>query len=289
MTTRQVRANVLFDAPGPKTRRRYRIYSVVAGLVLLGLVALVVWRLYDSGQFDSRKWEVFQYSTVQEQLWKGLLGTLKAFALAAVFSLTLGTLLAVGQLSDHRVIRWPATAFVQFFRAMPLLVLVFFLYIAPPLLGWWQWSNIWPLVVGLSVYNGTVQAETIRAGILSVPRGQSEAAYAVGMRKGQVMSLVLVPQAVRAMLPSIIGQLVVTLKDTSLGYLITYDEFLRAGKRLGEAQQFDFPFIPVVIVLGIVYIGICMALSGVATWLERRWGTGVRLPRRTRAQLPTVQ
>ncbi|WP_436778042.1 amino acid ABC transporter permease [Yinghuangia sp. YIM S09857] len=274
-------ATVLFDAPGPKARRRNLIVGVVGVGLLVGGLAWVVYRFDQTGQFNSRKWELFQYTRVQNMILDGLWASLKAFLIAVVASLVLGALLAAGRLSEHRVVRWAATAFVTFFRAMPLLILIFFLYVTPAYLDSWPGfldfideDPIWPLVIGLTLYNGTVQAETMRAGILALPKGQSEAAYAIGMRKTQVMASILVPQGIRAMLPSIISQMVVTLKDTSLGFMITYPELLHVSKLLGGQQDYEFPFIPVAIVVGGVYIVICMLLSSLAVFLERRLSRG---------------
>ncbi len=192
--------------------------------------------------------------------------TLKAFAYAAVLSLVLGAVLAVGgRLSDHRPVRWVATILVEFFRAMPVLVMIFFIFVALKV------QPLPALVAGLTLYNGSVLAEVFRTGITSVERGQHEAAFALGMRKTQVTTFVLAPQAVRAMLPTIISQLVVALKDTSLGYLITYEEFLHAGKLIASNLDYDLPFIPpVVMVISPIYIGMCMLLSWFATWVARR-------------------
>ncbi|MEU8138596.1 amino acid ABC transporter permease [Streptodolium elevatio] len=274
-------ATVLFDAPGPKARRRNLIVGVVGVGLLIGALAWILYRFDQTGQFSRRKWEVFEYTRVQNMIVDGLWATLKAFALAVVGSLILGALLAAGRLSEHRAVRWASTAFVTFFRAMPLLILIFFLYLAPANLDHWpgflEFINddpLWPLVIGLTIYNGTVQAETMRAGILALPKGQSEAAYAIGMRKTQVMASILVPQGIRAMLPSIISQMVVTLKDTSLGFMITYPELLYVAKLLGSNQDFEFPFIPVAIVIGSVYIVICMLLSFLAVWVERKLSRG---------------
>ncbi|RKE21485.1 amino acid ABC transporter permease [Streptomyces sp. TLI_171] len=262
MSTRT--ASVLFDVPGPRARLRYRLFGAVG---LVGIAALFWWivsTLADEGQFDAELWNPFQYTVVQQRLLDGVLATLKAFGLAAVGSLLLGTLLAVGRLSDHRAVRLPCTWIVQFFRAMPLVIMIFALWQAV-----FTAEPLWALVTGLTLYNGAVQAEIIRSGINSVPRGQAEAAYALGMRKTQVMTLVLIPQAVRAMLPTIIGQLVVTLKDTSLGYIITYPELLFQGKWV--AQNGDgYPYIPVVLVITPIYIALCLALTALAHWLESR-------------------
>ncbi|MEV7425298.1 MULTISPECIES: amino acid ABC transporter permease [unclassified Streptomyces] len=263
-TTVTTGPTALYDIPGPRTRRRHRLYGVAATAAIAALVGWLLYLLFDTDQFTATKWSPFEYRGIQDLLLRGLGNTLKAFALAAVLSLALGALLASGRLSEHRPLRWTATVLVEFFRAMPVLVMIFFIFVALKV------QALPALVAGLTLYNGSVLAEVLRTGVNSVERGQREAAYALGMRKTQVMSYVLVPQAVRAMLPTIISQLVVALKDTSLGYLITYEEFLHAGKLIASNLDYDLPFIPVVMVISPIYIGMCMLLSWFAHWLARR-------------------
>ncbi|MFJ4785261.1 amino acid ABC transporter permease [Streptomyces sp. NPDC088794] len=257
-------ASALYDIPGPRTRQRHLAYGVLSTVVILGLLGWILYLLFDTGQFTYTKWMPFEYKGIQELLLRGLGNTLKAFAIAGALSLVLGGLLAAGRLSDHRPVRWLATVLVEFFRAMPVLVMIFFVFVALKV------QPLPALVAGLTLYNGSVLAEVFRSGIGSVERGQREAAFALGMRKSQVMAHVLVPQAVRAMLPAIISQLVVALKDTSLGYLITYEEFLHAGKLIASNLDYDLPFIPVVLVISPIYIGMCMLLSWFAGWVSRR-------------------
>ncbi|WP_406090489.1 amino acid ABC transporter permease [Streptomyces sp. NBC_01013] len=257
-------ATALYDIPGPLTRKRHLMYGIVSTILILALVGWVIYLLFDTDQFTSAKWTPFEYKGIQELLLRGLGNTLKAFAYAAVLSLALGAVLAVGRLSDHRPVRWVATILVEFFRAMPVLVMIFFIFVALKV------QPLPALVAGLTLYNGSVLAEVFRTGINSVERGQGEAAFALGMRKTQVTTFVLAPQAVRAMLPTIISQLVVALKDTSLGYLITYEEFLHAGKLIASNLDYDLPFIPVVMVISPIYIGMCMLLSWFATWVAKR-------------------
>ncbi|MFF3276532.1 amino acid ABC transporter permease [Streptomyces chrestomyceticus] len=254
----------LYDVPGPRTKRRHLLYGVVATVVILAVLAWAVYLLIDTGQFSARKWTPFAYVGIQKLLLEGLGNTLKAFACAAVLSLALGAVLAAGRLSDHAPVRWVSTLLVEFFRAMPVLVMIFFVYVAL------KAEPLYALIAGLTLYNGSVLAEVFRAGVHSVDRGQREAAYALGMRKTQVMTYVLVPQAVRAMLPTIISQLVVALKDTSLGFLITYEEFLHAGKLIASNLDYDLPFIPVVLIISPIYIGMCMLLSWCAYRVAKR-------------------
>ncbi|MGP8297816.1 amino acid ABC transporter permease [Streptomyces inhibens] len=261
----------LYDIPGPRTRQRHRLYGLGSTVAILALAAWIIYLLFDTGQFTAAKWTPFTYKGIQELLLTGLGNTLRAFGFAAVLSLALGGALAVGRLSEHRPVRWVSTLIVEFFRAMPVLVMIFFIYVAL------QVAPLPALVAGLTLYNGSVLAEVFRSGINSVDPGQREAAYALGMNKTQVMTHVLAPQAIRAMLPAIISQLVVTLKDTSLGYLITYEEFLHAGKLIASNLDYDLPFIPVVMIISPIYIGMCMLLSWLATWVSRRQKRNIKI------------
>jgi glutamate transport system permease protein len=266
---------VLFDVPGPRSRARHRLAAVAGGVVVVAVLAFVLLRFADSGLFTAEQWDWITYERIQLTLLQGLLATLRAFAVGAVLALVFGALFATARLSDHAWIRNPAVAIVEFFRAVPLLILMFLLYFGMGI------SAFWAVVLGLMLYNGSVLAEIFRAGILSVPRGQSEAAYGLGMRKTQVMTAVLLPQALTAMLPTVISQLVVLLKDTALGFIIQYEELLFVGRQLGSQLQLDAPIIPVAIVIAIIYIAMCMLLSLLATraerWSRRRGRTSAQV------------
>ncbi len=260
---------VLYDVPGPRARVRNRILNVAVVLALLAVIAWVALRLNDSGQFQSRRWAQFQYTAIQNQLIDGLLNTLKAAGLAAVLAFLFGAVFAAARISDHWWFRAPATLVVELFRAIPLLILMFFFYY-----GNLQFhlgiGPFWAVVFGLTLYNGSVLAEIFRAGIAAVPKGQREAAYAMGLRKNQVVRLILLPQAVTSMLPAIVSQLVVLLKDTALGFIITYGELLYVAKQMGGRLEFGFPYIPTYIVTAVIYIGLCSLLSIFARRLEAR-------------------
>lgn len=262
-------SSVLFDVPGPKARLRYRALSVIGIAAVAGLIAFVVYRFYDSGQFAASKWEWLQYEAIQLELLKGLGNTLRGFAVGAVLALAFGALFAAARLSDHAFFRGPAMVVVELFRAIPLLILMFIFYYGLPTVGI-KMSPFMAVVLSLMLYNGSVIAEIFRAGINALPKGQSEAAYALGMRKTQVMVLILLPQALRAMLPTIISQLVVLLKDTALGFIITFQELLHYAKYLGSQFQFGFPQVPVAIVVGAMYVTLCLLLTALANYLQRR-------------------
>jgi glutamate transport system permease protein len=265
-----VAANVLFDAPGPRARRRNDILALLTMMAIVGVAYFVYAKFDEKGQWAGQLWRHFlQARTWTEFIIPGLAATLKAAALAAVFALILGVTLGLARLSEHRWLRLPAGAVVEVFRAIPLLLLIFFIaYLSPALFGGGDYALV-ALLGGLTMYNGSVLAEVVRAGVLAVPKGQSEAAYAIGLRKSGVMWLVLLPQAVTVMMPAIVGQLVVLLKDTALGYIIGYQDLLSYGFQILPANYFGTR-VSSAIVVAAIYIALSMMLSAVATWLEQR-------------------
>jgi glutamate transport system permease protein len=277
-------APVLFDAPGPRARARIRIGTVLGAVVVLAVVVFVLVRLAGHGQLEGQRWAVLfdARSGVPQALGEALLRTLSVAAVGMVFATVLGLLLAVGRLSDHAWVRGVVGTLIEFFRAIPLLVVIFALYFVLPSFGI-RLSAYAALTAGLVLYNMAVLAEIFRAGVLSVDRGQREAAFALGMRKSQVMTLVLLPQAVRRMLPVLIAQLVVLLKDSSLGFIIGYFELLRQARSLVEfftprfGNEYTFQLY---VAAAVLYIVVNLALSALTRYVERRIG---RTPRATAA------
>ncbi|AYJ49520.1 amino acid ABC transporter permease [Rhodococcus sp. P1Y] len=261
---------VLYDVPGPKAKARYRILSGVVLLVSLGIAFLIYLALDSKGQLTAAKWEPFvTSSTWTTYLLPGIQGTLVAAALSIVFALILGAVLGIGRLSDHNWVRIVSGVFVELFRAVPVLILMIFLYAvyAEYEVFKVRYLALAAVVTGLTLYNGSVIAEIVRAGVNSLPKGQTEAASALGMRKGQVMRIVLLPQAVTAMLPAIISQMVVALKDSALGYLIGYVEVVRAGQQVGA---FYGNYLPSLIIVALIMIVINSLLTKLATVVEGR-------------------
>ncbi len=261
-------ASVLFDAPGPKTVARHRIYSVVSVVALLALVAFAVWKLYDAGQLEYELWEPFVTPAYLEFiLVEGLLETLKMAFFSVIFAVVFGLVFGVAKLSERGWVRWPAWLVVEFFRAVPVLLLMVFTFFLLAI-GGGPLTSFWCVVIALTLYNGSVLAEVFRAGINAVPQGQSEAAYAIGMRKSQVMTSVLLPQAVKIMLPAIISQMVVALKDTSLGYAVVAPGLTYIGNQV----MLEFSnHVPTVIVIAAIYIVLNLILTWVATFVQKRF------------------
>jgi glutamate transport system permease protein len=259
-------STVLFDTPGPRMRARHRLYSVVAGVALLIVVGFVIWRLAQNGEFAYDKWEPFFTPTyIQALLVDGLLKTLQMAFTAIIFAVVFGLVFGMGKLSDHAWVRWPSFLVVEFFRAVPVLLLMIFIFFSYGIGE--GFGSYWSVVIALTLYNGAVLAEVFRAGINAVPSGQGEAAYALGMRKTQVMTSILLPQGVKIMLPAIISQCVVALKDTSLGYYILAPGLTAVGKQIyGEFQN----QVQTAIVVASLYIACNLVLTWIATKVQKR-------------------
>ena len=277
-------SSVLFDAPGPRAQVRNRIISGVTLAVIAALAWTVIARLAEKGQLTAAKWRPFTTG----DLWKtyvlpGILGTLTAAALSIVLALILGFLLGVGRLSPNKAVRWPCAVFVEIFRAIPVLIMMIFAYFLFALYGVFPSRQLAlaGVVTGLTLYNGAVIAEIVRSGVASLPRGQSEAAEALGMSWGQTMRAVLLPQAIASMLPVLISQLVVVLKDTAIGYQITFLEMVRQGTVIGSTYS---NFVPALIVIAVLMIAVNFALSAAATRVERRLRRSKRVPDTPEAQ-----
>ncbi|MFI5982736.1 amino acid ABC transporter permease [Streptomyces sp. NPDC051555] len=264
--------SVLYDTPGPKAKARNWLYSAIF-LVVIGLALWwILSTMADKNQLDADKWTPF---VTDGQIWTtwlipGVLETLKAGLIAMVIALPLGALLGIGRLSDHAWVRIPVGAFVEFFRAIPVLMLMLFgsaLYVRFSDVS----SELRPLyavVTGLVLYNAAVIAEIVRAGVLSLPSGQSDAAKAIGMRKGQTMLYVLVPQAVTVMLPALVSQLVVILKDTALGgTLLALPELLSMARQISANYSNTIASLAVI---GLLFVAINFALTTAASALEAR-------------------
>lgn len=269
MTTRQ---SVLFDAPGPRARRRIVITNIVGILVFLGAALFVLKGLYDQGQLAPELWTPFLTQEVWEfTIIPGLLNTFRAAAAAIVTSVVFGLLFGVGRLSHNKSIAWLSGIVVEFFRAVPVLLMMIFFWL---LLG--QLKILEPadipfvaVVLALTFYNGSVIAELVRSGVHGLPKGQREAAMAIGMTRGQSMRSIELPQALVAMLPSLVSQFVVILKDSALGSIITYSELLRSMQIYGSSG----PILQALAVAAVLFIIINFTLSGVANWLARFLGS----------------
>ncbi len=261
-------SSVLFDIPGPKAKARHRIIAIVTAVLTLAALGWMLMRFKEKGNLDADKWTPFLTADIWvNYLIPGLLNTIKAALLSMVLAGLFGLVFGLGRLSDKKAIRAVSTVIVEFFRSVPVLVMMvasFGLYSVNKVFV----PEINPLaavVTGLTLYNGAVVAELLRSGVGGLPKGQSEAGLAIGLTRSQTLRSILLPQAITAMLPALVSQLVVILKDTALGAIITFPETLNTFKQIGSYKSNP---VPALIVIALIFIVINYALTSLASKVE---------------------
>jgi len=269
-------SSVLYDAPGPKARARSRVISVVGVIIIIAGMTWLILALgapkpsangaIQPGMWDPTRWDALLDVEVWRTLGRGALATLTMAGVAAFFALILGVVFSFLRAADHAAIRVPTTIVLEFVRGMPVLLMMLFILLV------FSTGSFWAGVAALSVYNGAIIGEALRAGINSLPRGQREAGLAIGLTPIATRFRIEFPQAFRQMLPIIIAQLVVLLKDTSLAFVVGYEELLRSGlytmtNFFGQRYQFSFFLIVLVI-----YLAMNLSLSWLARVIARRSG-----------------
>jgi glutamate transport system permease protein len=257
--------DVLFSDPNPKAQATTRALSVAFALLLLGLAAGIVLRFHAAGQFDLRLWEYFAWPTTWAFLAQGLLGTLASAVTAAVIALTLGLVLVLGRLSRLRLTRWPATAVIEFLRGVPTLLLIYVCFLVLPSIGI-KLGTYWMLTLPVGLSAAAVVAEVYRAGVLAVPRGQTDAARSLGMTEAQVFFRIVFPQALRYIVPALVAQLVIVVKDTTFGYVVTYGELMQNAKVLVANYH---ALVPVYLVTAVLYCLVNYSISRASQRLGR--------------------
>lgn len=270
----RVEAPRLFDPPGRLARRRIRAMSVFTVAVLALAAAGVVYRFQASGQLSAAAWSPFGRGSILRYLLAGAERTAYAALAGGVLALPLGLAGALGRVSRRRWLRRSSIVLVEVLRAIPLLLIIYVVLLLLPRYGV-RLSPYWMLVVPLALTNGAALAEIIRAGMLSVPSGQREAALSLGLSERQTLGRVVLPQGVRHVLPALVSQLIYLLKGTTLGYIVSYDDLLNHGQTLAEYTR---DLVQTYLVVALIYLLINLALSRMAHALEGRRRTSAPPP-----------
>ena len=257
--------DILFGDLSSKAQAITRAVSVTVAATVLVLVAGIVYRFHAAGQLDVRLWGLFAWKTTWAFLAKGLLGTLASAAAAAVIALVLGMVLLVGRRSHQRIMRWPAIAVIEFLRGVPTLLLIYVCFLVLPAAGI-KLSAYWMLTLPVGLSTAAVVAEMYRAGVLAVPRGQTDAARALGLSDTRVFAHVVFPQALRFIVPALVAQLVIVVKDTTFGYVVTYGELMQNAKVLIANYR---SLVPVYLVVAVLYCAVNYAISSASRRLGR--------------------
>lgn len=258
---------MLFEEPGPRAKRRHRVLEVVSWVVVAGVAYGVAWTLNKNGAFDAAAWKPFSQWGVWRQLGLGLLNNLRAAVVGMLLSMLFGCLLGWGLLSKRKLVRNPCRAFADLFNGIPILLLLFFTSLVLPSWGL-PLSDFWFLVIALSLYSTAVVGDLVRAGVMALPRGESEAAAALGFSESQSMWLILLPQALRVMSPALLSQMVIVFKGTTLAFVLGgYFDLLRSATVLGA--YYSRSLLQAQVIAAIAFMLVNIGLSQIASAIER--------------------
>ena len=264
-------AALLFDEPGPRGRIMIAVGSVFAVLGIAALLGAVLYRLDLAGQLDYPEWRYFLGRSVVSQLLDAAGNTLSLGAVAAVLTFPLGIVLGWLRMLDNRPVRWLVGLWIDAMRAVPMLLLVyFFLLVVPRFVGV---SDFWKLALPIVMCTSATTAEVFRSGVRALDRGQTEASLALGMSRSLTMRLILAPQALRLMLPTLITQMVTIIKGTTLAYALYYADLLYGGAQIiGQAKK-DVHlsvFFQGYVIIAVLYIIVNWSLGVLARYIESR-------------------
>ncbi|GAB3271904.1 amino acid ABC transporter permease [Sinomonas notoginsengisoli] len=256
----------IFDAAGPRGRRIIRMVTALSILAIAAVIILVVLRFGQAGQLAAERWAEFTQWPYIQFLLAGLGNTALAAAMSALFAIPTALLMALARTSRRAWLRIPAVAYIEFFRSVPLLLVVYIFVSGLPTYGI-NPDIFWKLVIPIVLCSSAVMAEIFRAGIVALPAGQVEAALSIGLQHSQATRFVVLPQAVRIVVPSMVAQLVVLLKDTTLGYAVSYPELMKTSNNL---TAYTGHLIQTFLVIAVVYVVTNILISHFARYLQGR-------------------
>lgn len=257
--------SVLYEPPGPRTRHIMRIATVLSIAVVVLLGAVVVYRFYITGQLQPRLWNFFLLPSTWRFLGQGFLGTLSIAVCAGALSLALGLVLMLCRISHNVVLTWVARILIDFFRGVPSLLLIYFCFLVIPRYGI-KLASFWMITLPVACAAAAVLAEVFRAGVHAVGKGQKEAARALGFSRWQVLKFVVLPQAIRYVIPALISQLVVVVKDTTVAYVVSYPDLMQNARVL--ITNYD-ALVSVYFVIAAIYILVNWGLNSVSVRYAR--------------------
>lgn len=263
--------DALYEEPGPKLRRKIRLWTVVSAVGVAWLIYLIVQAFYAHGQLNPKYWSFFTRLTTWSYLGQGFIGTVKVSLTAGAISLALGLVLMLLRISANKVLSGIARVVIEFFRGVPSLLLIYFFFLVIPQYGI-KMSSFWMITLPVALAASGVLAEVFRAGMNAVPTGQREAALSLGMRPFKVTCKIVLPQAVRFVIPSLISQLVVVVKDTTVAYVVSYPDLLQNGRVLITNYN---ALVSTYFVVAIIYIVVNYLLNRAAIAVSRRTGAKI--------------
>lgn len=258
--------DALYEAPGPKTKKRIVIFTAVSLVALAALIFLIIRQFYITGQLNAKYWSLFTRFTTWKFLAEGLVGTLQVALVSSVVAFVIAFLLMVGRINRNKIVSWISTALIELSRGIPTLLFIYFFFLVAPQLGL-KLPTFWKISLPVALSAAGVVAEVLRSGVNAVPKGQTEAAVALGMRNVTVFTKIVFPQAFRYVIPSLISELVIVLKDTTFAYVVSYADLMQNARVL--ISNYD-ALLSVYLVVALIYILINYLLNQASVAVAKR-------------------
>ena len=258
--------DILYEAPGPKTRKRIAIATVASLVALAVLLVVIIRQFYITGQLDAKYWSIFTRYTTWRFLGRGLAGTIEVALMSSVVTFAGGLVLMLGRISRSRVLRGISTVLIEITRGIPTLLFIYFFFLLAPQFGL-KLPAFWKITLPVSISAAGVVAEVLRSGVNAVPKGQTEAAVSLGMRSGSVFFKIVFPQGFRYVIPALIAEIVIVLKDTTFAYVVNYADLMQNAKVL--ISNYD-ALLSVYLVAAVIYILINFLLNKLSVAIAKR-------------------
>ena len=263
--------DALYEQPGPRTRRRMIVGTAISAVLVAIGIALIVRQFYITGQLAPRYWTFLAQPTTWRYLLQGFRGTVSVALVAGALALALGLVLMLGRTSGVKPLSAACRAVTDFFRGVPSLLLIYFFFLVVPQYGI-KLSAFWMITLPVALAASGVLAEVLRAGVNAVPRGQVEAALSLGMRPARIMFKIVLPQAIRYVIPSLISQLVVVVKDTTVAYVVSYPDLMQNARVL--ITNYD-ALVSMYFTVAIIYILLNFAINKLSALVADHLGVKI--------------
>lgn len=256
----------LYEPPGPKMRKKIVLATLISLAALAALVVVIIRQFYITGQLDARYWSFFTRATTWKFLGRGLVGTLEASVVAGIAAFAAGFLLMLGRISSVKAVRGISIALIEFTRGVPTLLLIYFFFLVAPQFGL-KLPPLWKIAAPVAISASGVVAEVLRSGVNAVPKGQREAALSLGMRSGKVFFKIVFPQAIRYVVPSLISELVIVVKDTTFAYVVNFPDLMQNARVL--ITNYD-AMLSVYLLIAVIYIIINYLINKASAMVAKR-------------------
>ena len=263
--------DALYEAPGPRTRRRTIIGTAISLILLAAGIAFVIRQFYITDQLNPKYWSFFTRWTTWRFLLTGFWGTLRVAFVAGIIAMLLGLILMLGRISPNKILSAVCHVITDLFRSLPSLLLIYFFFLVIPKYGI-RMPSFWMITVPVALAASGVLAEVFRAGVNAVPKGQTEAAMSIGMTHGKITRKIVLPQALRIVVPSLVSQLVVVVKDTTVAYVVSYPDLMQNARVL--ISNYD-ALVSMYFVVALIYIALNYATNQFSVYLAHRSGTQI--------------